>query len=102
VKEHPGLREVDLAIYLETENERAAALKVPASNADANCTRSGMIHQVPSSSDARLDLPGLALIDFGLWWKGYATDVTVPMAFGKLLPEQQRMLDVNRQAYDWL
>jgi Xaa-Pro dipeptidase len=100
VKEHPGLREVDLALFLETEMKRRGAEGPSFETLVANCTRSGMIHQVPPASEARLDLPGLALVDFGLMWKGYATDVTVPLIFGKLSPDQQKILDVNRQAYD--
>ncbi|MCX6639152.1 MAG: Xaa-Pro peptidase family protein [bacterium] len=100
VDSHRGLKEVDLAIYLETEMKKRGAEGPSFETLTANCTRSGMIHQVPSSSDAQLDLPGLALIDYGLWWKGYATDVTTPLIFGKLSPDQQKILDVNRKAYD--
>lgn len=100
VKSNPGLREIDLALHLETEMRRRGAEGVSFETLVANRDRSGMIHQVPPASEAQLDLPGLALIDFGLMWKGYATDVTVPMAFGELFSEQQRIIDVNRKAFD--
>lgn len=100
VQSKKGLREIDLALYLETEMRKRGAEGVSFETLVANRDRSGMIHQVPPASEAQLDLPGLALIDFGLMWKGYATDVTVPMAFGKLSREQQRVIDVNREAYD--
>ncbi len=100
IEEHPGLKEVDLAVFLETEMKKRGAEGPSFETLVANKDRSGMIHQVPPASEARLDLPGLALTDFGLMWKGYATDVTVPMAFGKLTPEQQKIIDVNREAYD--
>jgi Xaa-Pro aminopeptidase len=100
IEEHPGLKEVDLAVFLETEMKKRGAEGPSFETLVANKDRSGMIHQVPPASDAQLDLPGLALTDFGLTWKGYATDVTVPMAFGNLSPEQQRIIDVNREAYD--
>ncbi len=100
IESFPGLREVDLAIFLETEMKERGAEGPSFETLVANHQRSGMIHQVPSASEEYLDRPGLALTDFGLMWKGYATDVTVPMAFGKLTPEQQKIIDVNREAYD--
>ena len=100
IKSKPGLKELDLALYLETEMKRLGAEGPSFETLVANRERSGMIHQVPSASEAQLDLPGLALTDFGLMWKGYATDVTVPLIFGPLSAEQQRILDVNREAYD--
>jgi len=77
IKSKPGLKELDLALYLETEMKRLGAEGPSFETLVANRERSGMIHQVPSASEAQLDLPGLALTDFGLMWKGYATDVTV-------------------------
>ncbi|RJP79347.1 MAG: aminopeptidase P family protein [Candidatus Zixiibacteriota bacterium] len=100
VEEHRGLKEIDLAIYLEVEMRRRGAEGVSFETLTANRDRSGMIHQVPPTSDAQLDLPGLALIDMGLWWKGYATDVTVPLIFGQLPPEQQAIVDATQRAYD--
>jgi len=100
VRRRRGLKEADLAVYLETEMKKRGAEGVSFETLTANCRRSGMIHQVPASSDEPLDLPGLALIDFGLMWKGYATDVTVPLIFGKLSPDQQRILEATQKAYD--
>jgi Xaa-Pro dipeptidase len=99
IKSHKGLREIDLAIYMEVEMKKRGSEGPSFETLTANRDRSGMIHQVPSSSDAQLDLPGLALLDMGLWWKGYATDVTVPLIFGKLPPEKQKILDKTLEAY---
>jgi len=100
IESNRGLREVDLAIFLENEFKKAGAEGPSFETLVANVDRSGMIHQVPPASDAQLDKPGLALTDFGLMWKGYATDVTVPLLFYPLSDEQQRIIDVNREAYD--
>ncbi|MBU1652411.1 M24 family metallopeptidase, partial [bacterium] len=81
IESNRGLREVDLAIFLETEFKKAGGEGPSFDTLVANVDRSGMIHQVPPASDAQLDKPGLALTDFGLMWKGYATDVTVPLLF---------------------
>lgn len=100
IRSKPGLRELDLALFLENEMKSRGAEGPSFETLVANHKRSGMIHQVPSASEEQLDLPGLALTDFGLMWKGYATDVTVPLIFGKLTAEQQKIVDVNRKAYD--
>ncbi|TKJ39108.1 hypothetical protein CEE37_11860 [candidate division LCP-89 bacterium B3_LCP] len=100
VESNPGLRELDLAIFLENEMKKRGAEGPSFETLVANVDRSGMIHQVPSASEAQLDKPGIGLTDFGLMWKGYATDVTVPMAFGKISADQQKIIDVNREAYD--
>ncbi len=100
IESNRGLREVDLAIFLETEMKKRGAEGPSFETLVANCDRSGMIHQVPSASEAQFDKTGIALTDFGLTWKGYATDVTVPMAFGNISADQQKIIDVNREAYD--
>ncbi|MBW1750897.1 MAG: M24 family metallopeptidase, partial [Deltaproteobacteria bacterium] len=100
IEANPGLREIDLALFMENKMKERGAQGPSFDSLVANRDRSGMIHQVPPASEAQLDLPGLALIDFGLMWKGYATDVTVPMTFGKLTADQQKIVDVNREAYD--
>jgi len=100
IEANPGLREVDLAIFIENEMKKRGAEGPSFETLVANVDRSGMIHQVPPASEAQLDKTGIALTDFGLMWKGYATDVTVPMAFGNISADQQKIIDVNREAYD--
>ncbi len=65
-----------------------------------NTTRSHLIHCHPRSSNQQLAKPGLALIDFGANYKGYNSDITVPISFGSLSEEQQKMKDLTLKAYE--
>jgi Xaa-Pro aminopeptidase len=100
IEEHPNCREVDFALFLETEMRKLGAEKPSFETLVANATRSAQIHNYPTSSTEPLVKQGLALVDVGLLWKGYATDVTVPMIFGKLNPTQKMMIDTVQQVHD--
>jgi Xaa-Pro dipeptidase len=100
IEEHPDCREVDLALFLENEMRKLGAEKPSFESLVANATRSAQIHNHPPASTESLVKQGLALIDFGILWKGYCTDVTVPMLFGKLNPIQQKMIDATKRIHD--
>ncbi|MFX0066574.1 MAG: M24 family metallopeptidase [Candidatus Hermodarchaeota archaeon] len=65
-----------------------------------NTTRSHLLHCHPRSSNQQLAKPGLALIDFGANYKGYNSDITVPISFGSLSEEQQKMKKLTLEAYE--
>lgn len=66
----------------------------------ANSSRAHEIHQYPFASDQRFSLPGLALIDFGAKYQGYNSDITVPISFGKLSDEQNKMRELTIKSYE--
>ena len=66
----------------------------------ANSSRAHEIHQYPFASDQRFGLPGLALIDFGAKFQGYNSDITVPISFGKLSDEQNKMRELTVKSYE--
>ena len=100
IEAHPNCREVDFALFLETEMRKLGAEKPAFETLVANATRSAQIHNYPTASTEPLVKPGLALVDFGLVWKGYHTDVTVPLLFGKLNSAQQKMIDNVQRVHD--
>ena len=100
IKGHPDCREVDLALFLETEMRKLGAEKPSFETLVAGANRSAQIHNYPTASTKPLVKQGLALVDFGMMWKGYATDVTVPMLFGELNPTQQKMVDTVLRVHD--
>jgi len=100
VQDHPECREIDLALFLETEMRKLGAEKPGFETLVANAERSAQIHTYPTASTDPLTKQGLALIDFGIVWNGYTTDVTVPMVFGDLNPTQQRMIDMVQKVHD--
>lgn len=95
-----SIREIDLALFVEGEGRRLGADAISFSTLTANVERSWGIHCHPATTDSRLDIPGLALIDFGFRKDGYCSDVTVPMAFGTLAPTQELMVSTVKAAYE--
>lgn len=100
IKGFVNLREIDLALFVEGEGRRLGADAMSFATLTANVNRSWGIHCYPHSTDARLDLKGLALIDFGFRKDGYCSDVTVPMAFGPLSKTQELMAATVLKAYE--
>lgn len=66
----------------------------------ANTNRSNMIHCHPSAGNNQYSEDGLALIDFGALYEGYCCDITVPITFGKLSKEQEKIRDTTIKAYN--
>jgi len=66
----------------------------------ANTHRSHELHCYPFASNQKFALRGLALIDFGAKYHGYCSDITVPIRFGKLSEEQQKMRDITLKSYE--
>ncbi len=94
------LREVDVALFLETEMRRAGATGTSFETIVANKNRSFGIHAFPAASTELLCVSGPAILDFGVKLDGYCSDVTVPLMFGTPTAHQQAMLDAVRAAYD--
>ena len=66
----------------------------------ANTERAHMIHCHPSAGNNLFSKNGLALIDFGALYEGYCSDITVPISFGKLSKEQEKIRKTCFAAYD--
>lgn len=66
----------------------------------ANTTRAHMIHCHPSAGNNKYAEKGLALIDFGVLVDGYASDITIPISFGKLSSEQEKIKQTTIKAYE--
>ena len=66
----------------------------------ANSSRAHEIHQYPFASDQKFGLAGLALIDFGAKYQGYNSDITVPISFGKLSDEQNKIRELTIKSYE--
>jgi Xaa-Pro dipeptidase len=100
VESRPDCTEVELSLFLEMEMRKLGAEKPGFETLVANATRSAQIHNYPTASTEPLAKQGLALVDFGMVWKGYTTDVTVPMVFGNLNPTQRKMIDMVQKVHD--
>lgn len=60
--------------------------------------RSAFIHPYPSVSNERIPA-GIGLIDFGVKYKGYCSDVTVPFSIGKLTEAQKKIVTAVKDTY---
>lgn len=66
----------------------------------ANVARSHMIHCHPAAGNNEYSENGLALIDFGARFNGYVCDITIPISFGKLTKEQEKIKKTCFKAYE--
>jgi len=86
---------------LERELKSLGSEKAPFDTIVTSGPVSSKIHPYPSAPDGRMKR-GLGIIDFGATFSGYATDVTVPIAGGKLSVKERGVLDAAIQAFDSL
>ncbi|MCS7135067.1 MAG: Xaa-Pro peptidase family protein [Candidatus Aenigmarchaeota archaeon] len=66
----------------------------------ASGKNSAFIHPYPTESRKKIS-KGLGLIDFGVVYKGYCSDVTVPFSFGKLNLKQETIVSAVLECYDF-
>lgn len=92
------LTETDIALFIETEGRRLGAEGTGFETLAASPERSFSIHPFPSYSDKAVPGKGFTIIDFGLKYSGYTSDVTTTAASGKLRPEQEKMLSLVTEA----
>lgn len=84
VNETNTFTETDLALFVEMEFRKLGADGLAFPTLSANRDRSWQIHTVPPAGRGIMKPNnGLALIDCGLKYKHYCTDVTIPFVFGK-------------------
>ncbi len=92
--------EVDLDLKIRQTMLNLGAEDVAFPTLVGSTPRAHNLHCHPAASNAKFAVPGLAVVDFGARYKGYNSDITVPISFGELSEEQQKMRDLTQQAYD--
>lgn len=84
VNETKSFTETDLALFVEMEFRKLGAEGLAFPTLSANRDRSWQIHAIPPAGKGIMKPnDGLALIDCGMKYKDYCTDVTIPLIFGK-------------------
>jgi Xaa-Pro dipeptidase len=83
--------EADAALFIEKRSRELGAQGSSFETLAAGPERSFGIHAIPSWSNASLQKPGLSLIDFGIRYQFYCTDVTLAITRGPLTTKQQEM-----------
>jgi Xaa-Pro dipeptidase len=89
--------EADAALLIELEARKLGCDGTGFETLAAGPDRSFGIHAVPAWTSAPFAAQGLSILDFGLRYRGYNTDVTLTFA-RDLSPQQQKMAEIVEEA----
>jgi len=93
------LSETDVALHIEKEARALGAEGTSFPTIAAGPSRSFGIHAFPNYGPGPFVAPGLSILDFGVFADGYAGDVTITLATGRLSSGQKRHLALVEEAY---
>lgn len=91
--------EADAALYIERGCRELGAEGTSFDTIAAGPARSFGIHAFPNYGNGAFGLTGLSLLDFGVSFAGYAGDVTLTIAGGKLTGLQKTLTGLVEEAY---
>ena len=91
--------ELDLALRVEREARRLGAEGLGFETLAAGPGRSFAIHAHPTFTAGPFGGPGLSILDFGVRWQGYTSDVTLTAVRPPLSAAQEGMIEAVEQAY---
>ena len=92
--------ESDAALLIEKECRKRGCERTSFETLAAGPGRSWAIHAFPNYTDAPFATEGLSILDFGVCYEGYASDVTLTFARGPLSEKQELMLSLVQKAAD--
>ncbi|NLM00290.1 MAG: aminopeptidase P family protein [Treponema sp.] len=92
--------EIDVALLIEKELRKNDAESTSFDTLVAGPERSCEIHAFPPYTKNEFPAEGLSIIDFGVKYYGYCSDVTLTIAKGKLTAAQEKQLNLVQKAYD--
>jgi Xaa-Pro dipeptidase len=91
--------ELDAAFFIEAECRKRGCEGTGFETLAAGAARSFGIHAFPAYTAEPFAGPGLSILDFGLKYRGYTTDVTLTFAREPLSAAQEKMLALMEKAY---
>ncbi|MDR3333733.1 MAG: Xaa-Pro peptidase family protein [Treponema sp.] len=91
--------EGDVALFIEAESRRRGCEGTGFETLAAGPDRSFGIHAFPAYTAEPFATKGLSILDFGLKYRGYTTDVTLTFVRGPLSRAQERLLLLTERAY---
>jgi Xaa-Pro dipeptidase len=100
VREGALKTESDVALFIEAECRRQGCEGTGFDTLAAGKDRSFGIHAFPNYTAEEFAGPGLSILDFGLQYAGYTSDVTLTFARGPLSKAQERQINLVEKAYD--
>jgi Xaa-Pro dipeptidase len=90
--------ETDVALFIEMEVRKRGCEGVSFETLAAGSERSFGIHAFPAYTSAPFAGKGLSILDFGLKYQGYTSDVTMTFARDASL-QQEKLLSLTESAY---
>jgi len=94
-----NVSEVQLALFLEAEARKRGAEGMGFDTLAASAKRSFAIHCFPNFTSDRFGTEGFSILDFGVCFAGYTSDVTITVARGPLNSRQEAMGAAVQQAW---
>lgn len=91
--------EIDAAFFIEAQGRSRGCEGTGFETLAAGPDRSFGIHAFPAYTAGAFAAPGLSILDFGVKFHGYTTDVTMTFVRPPLKPAQERMLALTEKAY---
>jgi len=92
--------EIDVALTIETEARKMGAESTGFETLVAGSGRSFAIHPYPTYSGASVTAEGFNIVDFGVKFEGYTTDVTFTVFNGNPSAEQKKMIRLVESSYE--
>jgi Xaa-Pro dipeptidase len=91
--------EMDAALFIEAESRKLGCEGTGFETLAAGPARSFGIHAFPAYTSGNFAGPGLSILDYGLKYAGYSSDVTLTFARPPLTKQQEKMLSLTEKAY---
>jgi Xaa-Pro dipeptidase len=91
--------ELDVALFLEREARKMGAEGMGFETLAAGSARSFGIHAFPSFTSGPFANGELSILDFGVRFEGYTSDVTMSFVGVSLTQEQKTMIDLVEEAH---
>jgi len=91
--------ETDVAHFIDAEGRKRGCEGTGFETIAAGPARSFGIHAYPAFTGEVFGGVGLSILDFGLKYAGYTSDVTLTFAKGPLSKAQEKMLSLTEKAY---
>jgi Xaa-Pro dipeptidase len=91
--------EADIALFIEGEGRKEGCEGTGFETLAAGPGRSFGIHAFPAYTSGDFATPGLSILDFGLKYAGYTSDVTLTFVREPLSRFQEKLLTLTEKAY---
>ena len=91
--------EIDAALLIETEARKRGCEGTGFDTLAAGPGRSFGIHAFPTYTSGAFGAPGMSILDFGLKYSGYTSDITMTFVREPISKQQEKMISLVEKAY---